>query len=440
MRLADDYDPDKVMKVLNPGYKAACQRIGVMASEAVPDPGAKQANTLKLQRLPGEMIGNMSMKDLRDPEVYSWNYEELKAKHFPISTFDADMLMPGPLWPQPGKPIHISLAQANFNRGGVLIGWCVFHMVGDATTYLTWTKVWAEECRRIQELKTLTPVHIDDAMIADRERVTRPSGHNKGRPEDHPEYTILPFTPTGASPAMLSTTFRGQVFYFSPSALAFLKAEASPVHATRPTDQQWISTNDAFSALMWRTAVAVQAPISSLKDDENPQSVFNIAVDGCKRTDPPVHPQTLGCFLQYISVSSPIREILGTLSLADIAVLIRKEMLMRLNNQFTDDVVTLIDQLEDVTRLVPTAFLDVPGKTSVQTSWAEFDLANMELGPLLGDRIEAIRCPNTGILPGCHAVLPTLPDGGVEVVFGTEGELLQKVLDDPLWMKFAESR
>jgi hypothetical protein len=299
---------------------------------------------------------------------------DLQTKHFPISAFDADLLMPGHLWPQPGKPVHISLAQANFIRGGVIIGWCVFHMVGDATTYLTWTKVWAEECRRIQGLEVSSPVLIDDAMLADRALVTGPSGRNKGRPEDHPEDTILPFTPTGASPAMLSTTFRGQVFYFSPSALAFLKAEASPDRATRPTDQQWISSNDAFSALMWRTAVAVQAPIGNLEDGENPHSVFNIAVDGRKRTDPAVHPQALGCFLQYISVSAPIREILTTLSLADLAVLIRKEVNLRLNDQFADDVVTLIDQLGDVTRLVPTAFLDVLGKSSVQTSWAEFDL------------------------------------------------------------------
>ncbi|KAF4335776.1 enoyl hydratase isomerase family [Fusarium beomiforme] len=440
MRLADSYDLDEAFEVLKGGYKAACQRIGVMASEAVPNLEAKQANVLQLQKLPDGLIGDMGVQDLRDPESYGWNYDKLKAKDFPVSAFDADLLMPGPLWPQPEKPIHISLAQANFIRGGVLIGWCVFHMVGDATTYLTWTKIWAEECRRIQGLKISSPVVINDAMLADREIVTKPSGRNKGLAEDHPEYTILPFTPTGASPAMLSTTFRGRVFYFSPSALAFLKVEASPIYATKPTDQQWISTNDAFSALMWRTAVAVQAPISSLKDGENPQSVFNIAVDGRKRTDPPVHPQTLGCFLQYISVSAPIRDILSSLTLADLAVLIRKEILLRLNNQFTDDVVTLIDQLEDVTRLVPTAFLDVLGKTSVQTSWAEFDLASVEWGPLLGDRIEAIRCPNTGILPGCHVVLPTLPDGGVEVVFGTEGALLEKVLEDPLWMKFAQPR
>ncbi|KAM0288935.1 hypothetical protein ACHAO9_006443 [Fusarium lateritium] len=440
MRLAEDYNRDDVFNVLKDGYKAACHRIGVLSSEAVPDLDAKQANLLNLQRLPEDQIGDMVNNDLRGPGLYPWTYEQLKEKHFPISAFDVDLLMPGPLWPQPGKPAPISLVQANFIEGGVLIGWCVFHMVGDATTYLTWTKVWAEECRRFQGLQVDAPLIIEDAMISDRQRVTKPSYRNKGRAENHPEYTVLPFTPTGASPAMLSSTFRGQVFYFSPSSLQALKDKASPINTTKPTDQQWISTNDAFSALMWRTAIAVQAPIDSLGDGEDPVSVFNIAVDGRKRTEPPVHPETLGCFLQYISVSASVRQILGSMSLADLAVLIRKEVSLRLNSQFTDDVVTLIDQLEDVTRLVPTAFLDVLGKSSVQTSWAEFDLATVEWGPLLGNKVEAIRCPNTGILPGCHVVLPTLPDGGVEVVFGTEGELLQKVLEDSLWMEFAEPR
>ncbi|KAL4728180.1 hypothetical protein ACLX1H_004918 [Fusarium chlamydosporum] len=440
LRLADDYNPEEVFNVIKAGYTAACQRIGVMASEAVPNPDAKQANALKLQRLSDDEIGHMGYKDLRCPDAYSWDYESLKAKNFPIAAFDANLLMPGPLWPEPGKRLPVSLVQANFIRGGVLIGWNAFHMVGDATTYLTWTKVWAEECRRSQGLEISCPVVIEDAMLADRKRFIKPSGNNEGRAVDHPEYTILPFTPSGASPSMLSTTFRGQVFYFSPESLAALKAEAAPGNATKATDQKWISTNDAFSALMWRTAVAVQTPVSCLGEDDDGLSTFGIAVNGRKRTEPPIHPETLGCFLQYITVSAPIREILGSLKLADLAVMIRKEMLLRLTNQFTDDVVTLIDQLEDVTRIVPTAFLDVLGKTSVQTSWAEFDLTTVEWGPLLGDKIEAVRCPNTGILPGCHVVLPTLSDGGIEVVFGTEGRLLQKVLEEPLWMKFAEPR
>ncbi|KAM0338690.1 hypothetical protein ACHAPU_011248 [Fusarium lateritium] len=370
----------------------------------------------------------MVNRDLREPDSYPWTFEQLENKYFPISAFDVDLLMPGPPWPQPEKAIPISLVQANFIRGGVLIGWNVFHMVGDATTYLIWTKVWTEECRRCQGLPVPNPLVIDKAMISDRQRVTKPSGRNEGLAEDHPEYTVLPFTPMGASPAMLSSTCRGWVFYFSPSSLQALNAEASPANATEPTDQQWISTNDAFLAPMWRTAIAVQAPIARLNDNEDPVSVFNIAVDGRKRTGQLVHPEILGCFLEYIAVSAPIRKMLGNLGLADLAVLIRKEMSLRLNNQFTDDVVTLIDQLEDVTRLVLTAFLEVLGRSSVQTSWSEFNLATVRRGELLGDGIGAVRCPNTGILAGCHVVLPALPDGGVEVVFGPRVNCCQRCL------------
>ncbi|KAJ9149250.1 Enoyl-hydratase isomerase family [Pleurostoma richardsiae] len=440
MRLTDDYVIDEVAKVLRDGYETTCRRIAIMACEAVPDPDAKQAGVLKVQKLPDGEFGDVLVKDLREPGAYPFTYAELKAKHFAVSAFDGDKLLRCGIWPLPGQRVPISLAQANFIRGGVLLTWCVLHMVGDGNTYLTWTKVWAEECRRRQGLEITKPFVIDDAMVADRERVMKPSGGNKGRVEDHPEYTVLPFTPVGPPPQMLSTTHRGQVFYFSPASLAVLKAEASPTNATKPTDQAWISSHDAFSALVWRTTVAIQSPIESLDDGDDPVSVFNIAVDGRQRTDPPVHPNTLGCWLEYVSVSAPVRQILGTHSLADLAVAVRKEMLLRLNNQFTDDVVALVDQLEDVNRLVPTAFFDLLGKNCVLTSWATFELYDVEWGPMLGGRIEAVRCPNNGILPGCQVILPTLPDGGIELLVGTEGEFLHRLSNDPLWMKFAEAR
>jgi hypothetical protein len=162
-----------------------------------------------------------------------------------------------------------------------------------------------------------------------------------------------------------------------------LKAEASPVHATVSTDQTWISTNDALSALLWRTVMAVQNPIDSLEGDH--VSVFNIALDGRLRTDPPVHPSTLGCFLEYVAVSMPIRRMLTSASLADMAILIRKAIL-RATQQWTDNVTTLISRLEDVDRLIPTTFLDVPGYNCVQTSWAEFSLYNLDWKTCSGER------------------------------------------------------
>ncbi|KAL1997859.1 hypothetical protein VTN02DRAFT_551 [Thermoascus thermophilus] len=441
-QLPADYDVDRVASVLRTGYDAAKRQIPVLACEAVPDVDAKQTGVLKLQRLTTDDDGEIDdivVQDLRAPGAFPLTYTELKAKRFPVSAFDAELLCRRSVWPSAGERLPVSQVQANFIPGGLILTWCIFHMVGDGASFYTWAQVWAEECRRAQGLEIAEPVRLPDAIFTDRERVMRPSGRSSGSLDDHPEYTLLPSTPRGAPPKMLSPDHRGQVFYFSPAALAALKAEASPVNATEPSDQPWISTNDALSALLWRTVMAVQSPLDSLQGDPDPVSVFNIAIDGRRRTDPPVHPSTLGCFLEYIAVSAPIRQILGSASLADLAIRIRRAIRRADHGPFTDDVVTLIDRLDDVDRLVPTAFLDVPGFHCVQTSWVDFELYSLDWGPRLGGRIDAVRAPHVGVINGLQVVLPVLPDGGVEVLVGVEAGCLDRLLREPLWTRFAEA-
>lgn len=434
-QLTEDYNIYEVARVLRTGYDALKDRIPVVACEAIPDLNSKQAGVMKLQRLDGSGIEDIVVKDLRDSDAFPQHYSELKEKAFPVAAFDGDLLCRRSVWPSAGERLPISLVQANFICGGLILTWCILHMAGDGTSFYTWTKVWADECRRALQ-ESSEPVHLDDAIWRDRNRMMRPSGCNFGFLKTHPESTLLPFTPAGAPPKMLSPHHRGQVFYFSPAALKALKAEASPAHATVPSDQPWISTNDALSALLWRTVMAVQSPLDTLKG--NPVSVFNIAIDGRQRTRPPIHPETLGCFLEYIAVSLPIRKILGSRNLADLAILIRRAVL-RANNQYTDDVMTLVEHLEDVDRLVPTAFLDVPGFNCILSSWVGFELYPLEWGSLLG-RIEAVRTPSVGCINGLQIVLPQLPDGGVEILIGVEEGCLGSLLEEPLWMKYAVAR
>ncbi|KAF6792698.1 hypothetical protein CMUS01_16137 [Colletotrichum musicola] len=437
-QLPVDYDLEQVASVLKAGYDSARRRIAVLDCEAVPDPDARQAGVLKLKRLPpGDVDGDVVVKDLRAPGAFPMTYAELEAKGFPVSAFDAETVMRRSVWPFPGERLPVSLPQANFIQGGLILSWCIFHMFGDGKTFLIWTKIWAEECRRAQGLDIIDPFKLDDALIRDRPRLMKPTGKNKGRPEDHTQYNILPFTPEGLPPKLLSDSHRGQVFYFSPEALDRLKAEANPQKATQPTKQTWISTNDAVSALLWRTVMAVQSPLETLEGD--PTSVYNIAVDARLRTDPPVHPQTAGCFLAYVGASAPARKMLGSWTIADLAVLIR-ESLARADGQFVDDLSTLIDRVEDVSRFIPTALLDVPGFNCVQTSWANFSLYDVQWGPALGDTIRAVRSPHVGVINGAQVVLPMLPDGGMEMLVGVEASCLDRLLREPLWMKFAMPR
>ncbi|EYE90632.1 uncharacterized protein EURHEDRAFT_417297 [Aspergillus ruber CBS 135680] len=434
-QLVEDYNIDQVATVLRTGYDALKNHIPVVACEAIPDLNSKQAGVLKLQRLDGPDFEDIVVKDLRNSDTFPQHYSVLKEKAFPVAAFDGDIFCRRSVWPTPGERLPISLVQANFIRGGLILTWCILHMVGDGTSFYTWTKVWASKCRSALQ-ESFEPIHLDDAIWRDRDRMMMPSGRNFGFLKTHPEYTLLPFTPAGAPPRMLSPHHRGQVFYFSPAALKALKAEASPAHATVPSHQPWVSTNDALSALLWRTVMAVQSPLDTL--DGNPVSVFNIAIDGRQRTHPPVHPETLGCFLEYIAVSLPIRKILGSCNLADLAILIRKAVLGA-NNQYTDDVMSLVEQLDDVDRLVPTAFLDVPGFNCILSSWARFELYQLEWGSLLG-RVEAVRTPSVGCINGLQIVLPPLPDGGVEILMGVEDSCLGRLLEEPLWMKYAVAR
>ncbi|KAL4897020.1 transferase family-domain-containing protein [Aspergillus ambiguus] len=435
-QLPEEYDLRKISDTLKQGYTALKQCFPVVGCEAIPDKDSKQAGVLKLQMLEEGDVEDIVVKDLQDS--YFCTYPELKSKGFPVAAFD-DTLCRRSVWPSPGERLPTSLVQANFIRGGLILTWCILHMVGDGTSFYTWMKVWADACLRAQsaEASDALPLQLHRAIWDDRERIMKSSGRNEGLFENHPEYTVLPVTPTSAPPKMISPHHCGQIFYFSPTALKKLKEDASPIYATEPTDQKWISTNDAVSALLWRTIMAVQSPIDTL--DGDPTSTFNIAIDGRQRTDPPVHPETQGCFLEYVVTSASIRQMLSKMSLADIAISIRKAIL-RANSQYTDDIVTLTEKLDDVNRLIPTAFLDVPGFNCIQTSWVNFKLYDLNWGQLLGDKIDSVRSPRVGVINGLQVVLPSPPGGGMEVLVGVEDRCLERLLEDPMWLKYATPR
>ncbi|KAI1398984.1 transferase family-domain-containing protein [Hypoxylon fuscum] len=431
LELTKDSNPEDVFKILRDGLEAAKERIPTLACEGVPDPDAKQAGVLKLQKF--NDYESIIFKDLR--KTFPHTFEELKAKKFPVSVFPEGLLMRRYTWPSPGERLPVVDIQANFITGGLILTCCFFHVFGDAKSYHTWLETWAEECRRIQGLQS-TVDEIPDVFFTDREKHMKPSGKNAGKPEDHPEVVVLPFTPEGAPPKMVSKEHAGQVFYFSPENLAKLKADASPANATEPTDVAFVSTNDAISALMWRSVMAAQFPIEELKED--PTSIFNIAIDGRARTDPKVHPRVLGNWLGWVAQQMSIRKMLTTASLADIAAVIRKAML-GLNDQYVDDVSTLFENVVDVNRVVATAFLDVPGYNCVQTSWINLDLYGLDWGKAFASKILAVRSPDIGIINGGCAVLPSLPNGGIEMLLGVEDKVLPRLLKDPVLAKYTEA-
>jgi hypothetical protein len=91
---------------------------------------------------------------------------------------------------------------------------------------------------------------------------------------------------------------------------------------------------------------------------------------------------------------------------AAMAIQVRRSV-ARADKDFTDDEAALVEKLEDVDRLVPTAFLDIPGFNYVQTSWVNFALYDFDWGTALG-KMEAVRAPSVGVINGLQVILPVL--------------------------------
>ncbi|KAH8649380.1 hypothetical protein BX600DRAFT_484186 [Xylariales sp. PMI_506] len=385
--LPEGYIPEEIVHTLKAGYYAASTEFAPLAYEAVPDTEANQVGVWKLQPIDDSELEAITLKELRTAGRFPYTFTELKEKSFPVSAFEMDTIMRRHVWPGPDEP--------NFISGGLILGWSILHMVGDGTTLFVWAQTWVEECRRAQNLDISSPIELPRAIYGDRELVIKSSGRNAGRLQDHNEYTLLPFTPQWPPPKMVLKHHRGQVFYFSPEALKELKE--------------------------------AQFPLDALEG--NSVSIFNIVIDGRRRTNPPVHPQTLGCFLEYVALSLPIRDMLSSLRLSGIAIPVR-EAVLRANKEWTDDITTLIDKhVEDVDRLVATAFLD--------TSWVDFALYDLDRGLALGNKIQAVRSPSCGVINGLQVIFPVLPNGGLEVLVTVEENCLSRLLHEPLWNRFA---
>jgi hypothetical protein len=446
-QIRENCNVDEIFHVVRQGYDFLAKQIPETACEVVPDLDSWQKNVMKL-RMPNDgEFDLVTAKDLREPGAFPYTFAELKAKSFPPSAFEGDLLCRREVWPTPDERIPISLAQCNFIPGGLLLSWNVFHMIGDGGCFFTWAKVWAEGCRRAQGLNIDNPVHLPNALWDDREQAINPPSRYKGRLEDHPEYILLPFTPTEMPPKMLTTTHRAQIFYFSPESLVKLKKEADPSNATELSDQKWISTNDAICALIWRAIMAAQFPLKSPEEagdgensgdseDSDPITNFGIYMDGRLRTNPRIHPEALGCFMTCCGATVSLRKMLGQLNIADLSVLVRKAIVSTEGHSICD-VAALANNQEHPTRLALSANLDLSGKNISLSSWVNFDLYSLDWGEILGGRIEAVRMPRIGMIHGAQVVLPVLPNGGVEVMAGIEGEFLERLLQEPILRRFA---
>ena len=363
------------------------------------------------------------------------SFEELRSGKFPMSAFDGDLLCATGVWyPRPCKELAVCAAQINFIEGGMLFATSLSHIMADGTTMTTFLQRLAAHCNQGATVNALPP------QVFDKTPLFSHPARKASTIQDHPEFILLHEHPPSPPPSF-TKRIDGQLFHFSAQSTAALKDRANPRNCSTPQSQDWVSTDAALSALIWRSVVSAACKSQGI-EVKSTLSGFCSGINARGRFDPPLPRDFVGsAWVLDPATKIPLNELLRPdPNLADIAMVIQKSR-EKITSEYLDSLISLIDTLPDPSLLLPAAFTDALRTTGAVSSWANFPLYDSDWGGLLG-KCQRVRIAQTGLMNGLQVVLPALPErlgGGLEVVIGLEDEVMKVLMHDELWMAYASA-
>lgn len=430
--LPSGFTHDELTQILRQGLEATAVEIPVLNCLIVSVTDSHGRETKDLLQGDGTMF---SIKDLTCNEM---EFGTIRSQGFPSHFFDGELLCPTDVFAAPGSPVPVFLAQANLITGGLLLGLSAWHGALDGTAITTILGSWAQSCYTIQEpQKKSLDLYTLAADAFDKSRLSKSSLNEGGTIDHHPEFLLLPETPTSLPPG-LAQTLKTHIFYLSPTSIAALKELASPKNsANAGKGHTWVSTNTAISALVWKSIMT--ATYAHQLPNTDTVCRFTSPLDARKRMDPPLPPNLVAGAWCFQDSSLPIKSLLEA-SLADIGLIVR-ENIDRVDSKYIDSLISMIDKSPNPSLLLPVAFTDVLKTCSMMTSWTGFRMYDFNWGSALGGTCERVRTAASGMFNGMQVVLPELTKemgGGLEIVVGLEDDALERLKGDETWMRFAE--
>ncbi|KAH7063692.1 transferase family-domain-containing protein [Macrophomina phaseolina] len=432
--LGPDYDAEEITGILKGGLEATKQQIPYLSAEVVLDTdNTKQKGCLCLQE---GAFGELRAKQLSKSE-FGLTYDEFKARNYPVAELREEAVHPVPLLPRAGEAVPVLAAQANFVEGGLLLSFCIFHLVADGFSCARVFQMWAQNCRRLQDPAARESVFLSSSAF---ERAPLTVGHlsdpDKCDPADFPEFKVTA-EPEEQCPS-LHRPYRAQVWRFSPAALARLRADCAG------DDGRKASTDDALAALIWRCTIAAQLGPDDVARLAEPLSILSVTVEARQRIFPPLAPDYMGCPYIYAMSRVPVADLVaGTAELPALAALTRRAT-AAITPHYLSSVINIFQKVPDYACLKPTCFDDLGGQHVFHSSWDNLPWYEAEWGPKLGGTAERFRVSSGGMMNGLQLVLPRVPKGlgpdgsdGVEVLMAFEEGKEDRLKADPLWNRYA---
>jgi hypothetical protein len=421
-------DQMEVVEIFRKALEPTLKAIPSLACELVPvEDGKTPTGRVALNH--GD-FGSLIVSDVRGTGL---SYGELRQQKFPQSRLDPNVLCARGVFPQPGEKQPAWVPQLNIIDGGFILTLHNHHTIYDAQAINEILRIWAQNCRHVQNEAVSACNSLPVEQFERSAHInTRESTADIGNPDKHPEFIVAPFTLSWPETAFRNT-HRQRIYRLSPKALAELKNDCTE------TGDSWISTNDAATALMWRSIIRAQADLETLPEDAMSHHI--VVVDLRLRSNPPLSKHYPGCPMNYARPGINLRELCNATSLAPLARAIRDQVDTR-TPAYTESLVTLLNNIPGFGHFAWTSFPSLLTTDCMTSTWYKLDILDLDFGPAVG-QIERVRFPTGGLFNGLSMIYPQITRGapeelGMEIAVGMEKQHFEKLDKDPVWCRYAE--
>ncbi|KAJ3889218.1 transferase [Lentinula edodes] len=318
-----------------------------------------------------------------------------------------------------------------FSCGTVVIITSMHHHMADLTSYVDFLETWARLSRGDSNDLVLPQSWSRDLNLPAPASV----------PSMMPGILILP--PSLTPPPMPVIRVDGLRWFISDASLAQLKTDCIAVLNSEDPVRSWISSADAFTALVWgaMTRARHKIPTKSMLFTNNDAELesLGVAVDGRERLGLGAGSPTrfFGNLNLSLAVYAPRADLLGAnlKATSDVALIIRRTIQDESRPETIASRVAFLESKVEATK--PYTHRIVLEGDCRSTNWSKYDLTKLDFG--LGSNVKSV-----GTTLGTKSTYPAgmflivKSSGGLVVATTVEKEADVLLKRDPLLTQYAE--
>ncbi|KJA18995.1 hypothetical protein HYPSUDRAFT_204912 [Hypholoma sublateritium FD-334 SS-4] len=412
----------EIIGTLMHGLEQLSAKIPWVAGQVINE-GAGPGNTGTFKIVPLEKTPRLVVKDLQnDPSIAM---DTLRRARFPFIMLDENIIAPiRTLSSGSDDTSPVFLIQATFIPGGLLLTFVGQHNVMDMTGQGRIINLFSKACHNVEfsseEMESGNP---------DRHTIIPLLGPSF---EPGPELNRQMARPTVSEPADFKPPLTlpkcsWAYFTFSQTALAEIKTVAS---ATLPTSVNYISTDDALSAFIWKSIVQARLP----RLIPATPVTFARAIDPrCYLGISPTYP---GLVQNMTYHTYPARELIDA-PLSEIASHLRLAVDPKTSDleYRTRALATFLDRSPDKSGISVTATMDLSADIML-SSWAKENFYDLDFNLGLG-KPEAVRRPQFTPVESLLYLMPKRLDGEISAAICLRDEDMGRLRGDEHFIKYA---